>query len=119
MNQLQVIPAYAGIQDMIPAQAAIQSTDDKLIEVFPVRISAFYEFQLPHSSPFLDLLLSSNGALRVIMRLVIYEHLDAILALVKPSIRSSLCCQTRCTRLEVIPVYNVPFRALAFDSANA
>jgi len=66
-----VIPAQAGIQHAAQAltrckrlrcTCAACLLQNKIIKVFPLRIIFFYQIQFPGPVPFLDLLLSNNGA---------------------------------------------------------
>ena len=65
--------------------------------------------QLPRAFPSLDALFSDDCGFHVFVHFVPNQTMHCIF-FVKPSARPFLCCHTRCIRLDVTPVYNVPWR---------
>src|SRR5688572_2012216 len=63
----------------MPAEAGIQVLNDLRIEVVPVRIPFFNQFDLPVAAPFLQVLLTSDGRHHIVAYLEVDQCMNLIL----------------------------------------
>ena len=93
----------AGMTGVDGRPTSSRLTGQVLIQVSPCRVGLFYQREFPGPVPAFEGFLASDGAI----------HECVWYRLLNPSITSCLCCQMRCVRLEVTPIYRVPLRLLA------